>query len=66
MENCAGAVVKTFGDAVIATFPTPDRVLVAALRMREAMRQMNDGSGREDPLLKIRGSCRTLHRRDHE
>jgi hypothetical protein len=33
----AGAVVKTIGDAVMATFPTPDRALAAALRMREAM-----------------------------
>lgn len=49
----AGAVVKTIGDAVMATFPTPDRALAAALRMRDAMRQMNDRSGREDLLLKI-------------
>ena len=31
----AGAVVKTIGDAVMATFSTPDRALAAALRMRE-------------------------------
>ena len=31
----AGAIVKTIGDAVMATFPTPDRALAAALRMRE-------------------------------
>lgn len=49
----AGAVVKTIGDAVMATFPTPDRALGAALRMRDAMRQMNEKSGREDLLLKI-------------
>ena len=30
-------MVKTIGDAVMATFPTPDRALAAALRMREAM-----------------------------
>src|SRR5437764_672637 len=35
----AGAVVKTIGDAVMATFPTPDRAVAAALRMREAMRR---------------------------
>ncbi len=34
----AGAVVKTIGDAVMATFSTPDRAVAAALRMREAMR----------------------------
>jgi len=49
----AGAVVKTIGDAVMATFPTPDRALAAALRMREAMRKLNAESGREDLLLKI-------------
>ena len=49
----AGAVVKTIGDAVMATFPTPDRALSAALRMREAMRHLNDGHRREDLLLKI-------------
>ena len=32
-----GAVVKTIGDAVMATFETPDRAIAAALRMREAM-----------------------------
>jgi class 3 adenylate cyclase len=49
----AGAVVKTAGDAVMATFPTPDRALAAALRMREAMRRLNDGHNGHDLLLKI-------------
>jgi class 3 adenylate cyclase len=49
----AGAVVKTIGDAVMATFPTPDRAVAAALRMREAMRALNAEHGREDLLLKI-------------
>ena len=49
----AGAVVKTIGDAVMATFPTPDRAIAAALRMRDAMRQLNEQQGREDLLLKI-------------
>jgi class 3 adenylate cyclase len=44
----AGAVVKTIGDAVMATFPTPDRALAAALRMREAVHTI-DG----DLLIKI-------------
>src|SRR6266404_1065100 len=44
----AGAVVKTIGDAVMATFPTPDRAVAAALRMRDAMRDLNAGrSGAE-------------------
>src|SRR6185503_14888620 len=49
----AGAVVKTIGDAVMATFPTPDRAMAAALRMRQAMRAFNAEHGREDLLLKI-------------
>jgi class 3 adenylate cyclase len=49
----AGAVVKTIGDAVMATFPTPDRAISAALHMREAMRRLNDGRNGEDLQLKI-------------
>lgn len=49
----AGAVIKTIGDAVMATFPTPDRALAAALRMREAMAELNERGGREDLVLKI-------------
>jgi class 3 adenylate cyclase len=49
----AGAVVKTIGDAVMATFPTPDRAVAAALRIREAMRTLNDERGGDDLLLKI-------------
>src|ERR687892_2007829 len=48
-----GAVVKTIGDAVMATFLTPDHALSAALRMRDAMRKLNETHGREDLLLKI-------------
>jgi class 3 adenylate cyclase/predicted RNA-binding Zn-ribbon protein involved in translation (DUF1610 family) len=48
-----GAVVKTIGDAVMATFPTPERALTAALRMRDAMRQFNQERQRGDLLLKI-------------
>jgi class 3 adenylate cyclase len=44
----AGAVVKTIGDAVMATFPTPDRALAAALRMRDSVRVIKD-----DLLIKI-------------
>ena len=49
----AGAVVKTIGDAVMATFQTPDRALAAALRMREAMTRINAERQNEDLLLKI-------------
>jgi len=49
----AGAVVKTIGDAVMATFPTPDRAVAAALRMREAMRELKDARGGDGLMLKI-------------
>ena len=49
----AGAVVKTIGDAVMATFPSPDRAVAAALRMREAMRSLNEERRRGELLLKI-------------
>jgi class 3 adenylate cyclase len=48
-----GAVVKTIGDAVMATFPSPDRGLAAALRMREEMRRLNAARASEDLTLKI-------------
>lgn len=48
-----GAVVKTIGDAVMATFPTPDRAVAAALKMRDAMRSLSASSSQEDMLLKI-------------
>ncbi|HXW41285.1 MAG TPA: adenylate/guanylate cyclase domain-containing protein [Xanthobacteraceae bacterium] len=48
-----GAVVKTIGDAVMATFATPDRALTAALRMREAMAGINAERHNDDLLLKI-------------
>jgi class 3 adenylate cyclase len=49
----AGAVVKTIGDAVMATFPTPNRAVAASLRMRDAMRRLNEERKRDDLLLKI-------------
>jgi class 3 adenylate cyclase len=49
----AGAIVKTSGDAVMATFPTPDRAVAAALRIREAMHGFNDARTGDGLLLKI-------------
>jgi class 3 adenylate cyclase len=49
----AGAIVKTIGDAVMAIFPTPDRALAAALRMREEMARINTERQNQDLLLKI-------------
>ncbi len=48
-----GAVVKTIGDAVMATFTTPDRALRSAMRMRKAMREINAGRGNDDLALNI-------------
>src|SRR5712671_6392027 len=49
----AGAVVKTIGDAVMATFSTPDRAIAAALRMRDAMNDFKDAGTGDGLLLKI-------------
>ena len=48
-----GAIVRTIGDAVMATFPTPDRAVAAALQMREGMLRLNALHNRDDLLLKI-------------
>ncbi|MBB3656522.1 class 3 adenylate cyclase [Rhizobium sp. BK650] len=65
----AGAVVKTIGDAVMATFPSPDRAVAAALRMREAMLRLNAERGSEDLLLKIgihEGPCLAVNMNDRQ
>ena len=61
-----GAVVKTIGDAVMATFIRPEHAIVAGLRMRAAMDALNvaarhRGSGRQD-----RHSRRPVPRRHAE
>jgi len=64
-----GAVVKTIGDAVMATFPTPDRALAAALRMRETMLTLNAERQREDLLIKIgihEGPCLAVTLNDRQ
>ena len=59
-----GAVVKTIGDAVMATFPTPDRAMAAALKMREALQDLKG-----DLLLKIgihEGPCLAVSLNDRQ
>jgi class 3 adenylate cyclase len=48
-----GAVVKTIGDAVMATFIRPEHALAAGLRMRAAMKRLNAERGTEDLIVKI-------------
>jgi len=48
-----GAVVKTIGDAVMATFVRPEHAIVAGLRMRAAMDELNAQRGRDDLVVKI-------------
>jgi class 3 adenylate cyclase len=55
-----GAVVKTIGDAVMATFNRPEQALAAGLRMRSAMERLNVERGTKDLVVKIgihEGSC---------
>ena len=53
IANEAGAVVKTIGDAVMATFVRPEQAFAAALRMRKAMDALNEARGTTDLVLKI-------------
>jgi class 3 adenylate cyclase len=65
----SGAVVKTIGDAVMATFPVPYRAVSAALRMRDAMRQLNEQRGAADLILKIgihEGPCLAVNLNDRQ
>jgi class 3 adenylate cyclase len=48
-----GAVVKTIGDAVMATFVRPEHAIVAGLRMRAAMEKLNADRGTRDLVVKI-------------
>jgi class 3 adenylate cyclase len=53
----------------MATFPTPDRALTAALRMRDAMVGINKDRGNEDLLLKIgihEGPCLAVNLNDRQ
>lgn len=66
-----GAIVKTIGDAVMATFETPDRAIAAAMRMREAMSDL--GAERQHQSLHLKmgiheGSCLAVtlnHQQDY-
>ena len=64
-----GAVVKTIGDAVMATFETPDRGIAAAIRMREAMSDL--GAQRQHQSLRLKigiheGSCLAVTLNDQQ
>jgi class 3 adenylate cyclase len=48
-----GAVVKTIGDAVMATFIKPEHAIAAGLRMRAAMDALNVARGTDDLVVKI-------------
>ncbi len=48
-----GAVVKTIGDAVMATFVRPEHALAAGLKMRAAMDRLNTERGSNDLVVKI-------------
>src|SRR3954471_8484465 len=48
-----GAVVKTIGDAVMATFIRPEHAIAAGLRMRAAMDALNKKRGTADLIVKI-------------
>jgi class 3 adenylate cyclase len=65
----AGAVVKTIGDAVMATFVRPEQAIAAALRMRTAMERLNEQRGTRDLVVKIgihEGPCLAVMLNDRQ
>lgn len=67
----AGAVVKTIGDAVMATFATPQNAVAAALAMRHAMERFNaqHGGTADELILKIglhQGACLAVTLNDRQ
>src|SRR5205085_2461275 len=59
-----GAVVKTIGDAVMATFIRPEHAILAGLRRRAAMDALNAKRGTDDLVVKIgihEGPCHAWH-----
>jgi len=64
-----GAVVKTIGDAVMATFIKPEHALSAGLRMRDAMAKLNAERGSEELVVKIgihEGPCLAVMLNDRQ
>ena len=64
-----GAVVKTIGDAVMATFVRPEHAIVAGLRMRAAMDVLNAQRGTQDLVVKIgihEGPCLAVMLNDRQ
>src|SRR4051794_16597445 len=64
-----GAVVKTIGDAVMATFVRPEHALSAGLHMRKAMKRLNAERGTEDLVVKIgihEGPCLAVMLNDRQ
>ncbi len=64
-----GAVVKTIGDAVMATFIRPEHAIVAGLRMRSAMDALNAARGTDDLVVKIgihEGPCLAVMLNDRQ
>ena len=51
--NQHGAVVKTIGDAIMATFSQPVEAVGAGLEMLKELRKLNQASQRGDLILKI-------------
>jgi class 3 adenylate cyclase len=60
IQNHSGAIVKTIGDAVMASFANPFDAVRAALELLEEISRFNRMRGSEDVILKIgihRGPC---------
>jgi class 3 adenylate cyclase len=64
-----GAVVKTIGDAVMATFATPDRAVAAALKIRDAVSALGGERNHDNLTVKIgihEGPCLAVMLNDRQ
>ncbi|HEY9764935.1 MAG TPA: DUF5939 domain-containing protein [Chroococcales cyanobacterium] len=62
-----GAVVKTIGDAIMATFPQPHLALAATVRMHKRLAEWNEKNGADDLTLKVgihEGPCIAVNSND--
>src|SRR5207253_2895039 len=67
IDRCGGAVVKTIGDAVMATFPKPAPGVRAAIDMASELSAFNRTSGLPPLALKIgvhQGPCIVVNSND--
>jgi serine/threonine protein kinase len=60
IEKCGGTVVKTIGDAIMASFPTADEAVAGAVAMQQAL-ELYDAGAAEEERIEIRIGVHSGH-----